>query len=134
MTETKRFSQLIITRILRDKHVTLTQLENRATERGVVLSDLYAALQEVHKDKRIKRGVKGGEVYYEPNVARTPNPNPHLDWLRDHYPPMNETNDGSGLPGDYSYLFLRSQEERDEYRARINGRWQPRKAKYKQKY
>lgn len=62
--------QLIITRILRDGHVTITQLEHRAHERGVLLSDLYAALDVVHRDKRIARGVSKGEVYYRP--AATP--------------------------------------------------------------
>ena len=112
-------SKLIITRILRDGHVTLTQLEHRATERGVLLSDLYSALDAVHRDKRIKRGVRGGEVYYEP--APPPKaPIDHLSWLRTNYPPMTPENDGSGIEIDLSFLFM-SPEEAKEYKAAAKG-------------
>lgn len=112
-------SKLIVTRILRDGHVTLTQLEHRATERGVLLSDLYAALDSVHRDKRIKRGVRGGEVYYEPAPAPRA-PVDYLKWVRDNYPPMTPENDGSGIDIDLSFLFM-SPEEAKEYKAAAKG-------------
>jgi hypothetical protein len=111
--------ELIITRILNHGIVTLGELEDRATQRGLSLSELYTALDKVHRDKRIKRGVRQGEVYYE--VMK---PNTHFDhlvWWREHYPPMDETNDGSGIDVDFSWLFLRTVEERDAYKAEAKG-------------
>jgi hypothetical protein len=98
-------SNLIITRILRDQMVTLSELEARASERGLLLSDLYAALAVVHRDKRIRRSVSKGEVVYckAPPKAEPPD---HQGWVRRNYPPMDATNDGSGFDVDYSYLFL----------------------------
>lgn len=112
-------SSLIVTRILRDGHVTLTQLEARAEERGLLLSDLYAALDTVHRDKRIKRGVKGGEVYYMPTPPKATAPD-HLAYVRNNYPPMTEENDGSGIEADFDYLFL-SPEAMKEYKAAAKG-------------
>jgi hypothetical protein len=111
-------SKLIVTRILKDGEVTLTQLETRATERGVSLDELYNALQEVHRNKAIARTVRGGEVVYTKAVKRTPLD--HHTWLRTNYPPMDSTNDGSGIEADLSYLFL-TPEELEKYRAEIRG-------------
>jgi hypothetical protein len=118
MTKTS-LSNLIITRILRDGNVTLTQLEHRATERGVLLSDLYQALDTVHRDKRIRRGVKGGEVYYEVAKAK-PTAISHTQWVTQNYPPMTADNDGSGIDADFSYLFL-TPDEAKEYKANAKG-------------
>lgn len=107
--------ELIITRILNQGMVTLTQLEARAVERGLLLSDLYAALDKVHRDKRIKRGVKGGEVYYIPTPPKAAAPD-HQAFVRNNYPPMTEDNDGSGIEADFSYLFL-TPEQLVEYKA-----------------
>lgn len=110
--------ELIITRILNRGMVTLSELEDRATQRGLSLSDLYTALDKVHRDKRVKRGVRQGEVYYE--VSKPKTAFDHLTWVRNNYPPMDSTNDGSGIDVDFSYLFL-SPEEAVEYRAMIKG-------------
>lgn len=124
---------LIITRILNRGVVTLSELEARSKERGLSLSDLYAALDIVHRDKRIKQTTKGNEIVYTPTVARVvKDPTPHLSWLRANYPAMDETNNGSGIETDFSYLFL-SPDELAEYKAAAKGIWQTRKTKYKKK-
>lgn len=110
--------QLIITRILRDGHVTITQLEHRAHKRGVLLSDLYAALDVVHRDKRIKRGVSKGEVYYEVAKAK-PTAISHTQWLTRNYP----WPDNFEMPFpeiDMSYLFM-TPDEAKEYKAQAKG-------------
>lgn len=113
--------EAIIARILQDKSVTLTELEQLATRRAVLLSDLYAALDKVHRDKRIKRGVRQGEVYYEPAPAPK-TPTDHLAWSRHNYPRMTEETDGSGIDIDYSFLFLKTKEERDLFISQMSGR------------
>lgn len=117
-------SSLIITKILRDKHVTLAQLETRANERGVSLDDLYNALDAVHRDRRIKRGVKGGEVYYTPAPPKA-TPVDHTAWVRAHYPwPGRDDVPPFIMPFpeiDMSWMFLRTREERDEYKAAAKG-------------
>lgn len=113
--------QLIITRILKRGVVTLSELEARATERGLSLSELYAALEHVHKDNRIQQTVNSkGEVTYKPATAKATPSTSHLTWVRHNYPPMDNTNDGSGLEADYSYLFL-SPAEMKEYKEAQRG-------------
>lgn len=107
--------EAIIARILQDKSVTLTELEQLASKRAVSLSDLYAALDKVHRDKRIKRGVKGGEVYYIPTPPKAAAPD-HQAFVRNNYPPMTPDNDGSGIDANFDYLFL-SPEAMKEYKA-----------------
>jgi hypothetical protein len=99
--------------------VTLSELEARASERGLLLSDLYAALAVVHRDKRIKRGVSKGEVVYSKALPKAEPPD-HQGWVRRNYPPMDETNDGSGIDANFDYLFL-SPEAMKEYKAAAKG-------------
>lgn len=113
--------ELIITRILNRGVVTLSELETRSKERGLSLSDLYAALDKVSRDKRIKRGVRQGEVYYEPAPAPK-TPTDHLAYVRHNYPRMTEETDGSGIDIDYSFLFLKTKEERDLFISQMSGR------------
>lgn len=121
-------AEAIVSRIFEDKEVTLSQLENRALERGISLSVLYDALATVHRDKRVKRGVRGGEVYY--CVAPPPkSPTDHLKYVREHYPPMTAENDGSGFDIDLSFLFLKG-EALDKYKAAAKGRPYVPKARY----
>jgi hypothetical protein len=112
-------SNLIINRILQDGEVTLAQLEQRAQERAVSLSELYAALTTVHRDKRIKRGVRQGEIVYT-KATPAKEPGSHLSFIRTHYPKMDSTNDGSGIEADFSYLFL-TPEQLVEYKAKAKG-------------
>jgi hypothetical protein len=115
----EKLSNLIINRILQDGEVTLAQLEQRAQERAVSLSDLYQALTVVHRDKRIKRGVRQGEIVY---TKATPpkSPTDHTAWVRTHYPKMDSTNDGSGIEANFDYLFL-TPEQLVEYKAKAKG-------------
>jgi hypothetical protein len=120
--------------ILKRTATTLTQLEGVVVSHGFTLNDLYIALEAVHRNKAIARTVRGGEVVYTKAVKRTPLD--HHTWLRANYPPMDSTNDGSGIDIDMSWLFLRSREERDAYKAAASGRpvytkstWQHQKVK-----
>jgi len=76
-------------------------------------------LETIHRDKRIARKVLKGEVVYTP-APKPKLPGSHLSWTDKHYPPMDETNDGSGIDADYSFLFL-SPEELDKYKAEVRG-------------
>jgi hypothetical protein len=107
--------KLIVNRILQDGEVTLSQLEHRATERGVSLSDLYQALNQVHRNKAIRRTVRQGEVVYL-KALPPKEPGSHLSWVTANYPSMDATNDGSGIEADFSYLFL-TPEQLVEYKA-----------------
>lgn len=125
-------SSLIVTKILKDGEVTLTQLEHRATERGVSFADLYDALETVHRDKRITRRVKGGEVVYTTAAARSSTIGSSTTWLSDNYPrPHTCTHDvwyttcEHCMPFPeirYDGLFLKTKEERDEFKAAMTGR------------
>lgn len=115
-------AESIISRIIQDKSVTLTQLEQRAQDRAVSLSDLYAALDKVSRDKRIKRGVRQGDVYYEPAPAPKA-PTDHLAWVRDNYvrmTPETSADHPAFADLDYSFLFLKP-DELLEYKAQAKG-------------
>ena len=114
--------ELIITRILNRGVVTLSELETRSKERGLSLSELYAALDKVSRDKRIKRGVRQGDVYYEPAPAAKP-PTYHLAWVRQWY--IDNPYHCTEVPFpeiDYSHLFLKTKEERDLFISEMKGR------------
>lgn len=113
-------AEAIISRIIQDGSVSLTQLEQRAQDRAVSLSDLYTALDKVHRDKRVKRGVRKGEVYYEP-ASPPKTPVDHLKWVREHYPYP----DNFIMPWpewDLSWMFLKTKEERDAFLVEMKGR------------
>lgn len=114
--------ELIITRILNRGVVTLSELETRSKERGLSLSDLYAALDKVSRDKRIKRGVRQGDVYYEPASAAKA-PTDHLAWVRQWY--IDNPYHCTEVPFpeiSYSHLFLKTKEERDLFISEMKGR------------
>lgn len=60
----KDIAKLIVNRIITDGEVTISQLEARAKERGLLLFELYQALELIHRDKRVARTVKSGEIVY----------------------------------------------------------------------
>ncbi len=104
--------ELIITRIINRGEVTLMELESRATERGISLSELYDALERVHRDKRVERTVRKGDIVYK--VAKPKkSPLSHLTWKNENYPEMDETNN-AGHPAfadlDFSWMFLPPEE------------------------
>jgi len=114
--------ELIITRILNRGVVTLSELEDRASQRGLSLSDLYAALDRVSRDKRITRSVNRGEVVFKP--APVPKaPTEHLKWVRDNYvrmTPETSADHPAFADLDYSFLFLKP-DELLEYKAEAKG-------------
>lgn len=116
---------LIINRILLDEGVSLSQLEAKATLKGVPLNDLYTALDKVHRDKRIKRGVRGGVVYYEP-APPPKTPTDHLKWVRENYPyPSRDGVPAFVMPWpewDLGFMFLKTKEERDLFMVEMKGR------------
>jgi hypothetical protein len=103
--ETKSLSNRITDYVLGRSTTTLTELEGVVVSAGFTLDELYAALNQVHKNKAIRRTVRQGEVVYL-KALPPKEPGSHLSWTRTHYPPMDSTNNGSGFDIDYSYLFL----------------------------
>jgi len=91
--------------ILKRTGTTLTQLEGVVVSAGFTLDELYAALNQVHRNKAIRRTVSHGEVVYLKALPPR-EPGSHLSWTRHNYPLMDDTNDGSGFDIDFSYLFL----------------------------
>jgi hypothetical protein len=128
MQDIKQLSKLLFNRIIQDGEVTLTRLEHLANQRGVSLSDLYTALETIHRDKRIARKVLKGEVVYTP-APKPKLPGSHLSWTDKHYPwpekfvmPFPEI--------DVSFIFLKTKEERDAFKAEMSGRPVYTKSKY----
>ena len=115
-------SKRIETYILKRNSTTLSELEGVVVSSGFTLDDLYQALESIHRNKRITRKVLGGEVTYL-ETPKPKTPGDHLRWWREHYPPMDETNDGSGIDvGDLSWMFLKTKEERDAFIAEMKGK------------
>ena len=114
----------VIRYILRRNTTTLLELEGVCVSKGFTIDELYATLDAVHSDKRIQYNANAsGEITYRPAVTRTPSPATHLTWLRENYPTMDDTNDGSGIDvGDLSWLFLKTKKERDAFKAEMTGR------------
>ena len=110
----------IIRYILKKQTTTLIELEGLVVSKGYTLDQLFSALEHVHKDKRITNTANAsGEITYRV-AARKVSVQPGLDWIRNNYPPMDSTNNGSGLEADYSYLFL-SPDEMKQYKADAKG-------------
>lgn len=114
--------QRIITYILKNAPVTYDTILEKATSKGYTKLEVLETLELVHKDKRIKQTTKGDTIVYQLATAKEPPSMSHLKWVRDNYPPMTPENDGSGIDADFSYLFLRSKEERDAFMAEMSGR------------
>ena len=113
----------LTTYILKTAPVTYDTLIRKATERGYTELEVLTALEQVHKDKRIKQTTKGDTIVYKLATEREPKPQTHLTWLRQNYPPMDNTNDGSGIDmGDLSWMFLKTKEERDAFKAEMSGK------------
>ena len=132
MASTKQIADRIVTGLLK-KPNTYSVLEARAKELDIPMHQFDDAMALVHKNKRIKQTTKGDEIHY--STATTPArkaPGSHLKWLRDNYPRMNSTNDGSGIEADYSYMFL-TPEELDKFKAELSGRTFIPKRKYRKK-
>lgn len=130
----------IIRYILKRSTTTLLDLEGVVVKRGYTLDELYATLDDVHRDKRIQYSANAsGGIVYRPAVTRTPSTPTHLEWLRGtdesgkpNYPPMTKENDGSGIDIDLSWMFLKPA-EMDEYRAMMKGGWRRKSQRYRAK-
>lgn len=115
MTLTQRLTKYILSH----PNVTLDGLVKIATSKGFTEGEVYAALDTVHRDKRITQSTKGGEVVYRPAVAKASSPTPHLDWLRHNYPyPDNFIMPFPEI--DYSWIVM-SPDEAKEYKAAAKG-------------
>ena len=111
--------QKIIAYIKRNSPISYDALNQRAVERGHNLAEFDYAMERVHRDKRIKVTSELLYTYQEPKVKA---PGSHLTWLRKNYVPMTPENDGSGIDLDLSWMFLKTKEERDEYKALASGK------------
>jgi hypothetical protein len=117
MSNTDRITHYILKR----SQTTLHHLEGVVVQHGLTLTDLYTALDKIHRDKRVQRKVLKGEIHYLPaTIPKTPTD--HLAWVRANYPPMTPETDGSGLDIDLSWMFLKTKEEQDAFRAEMTGR------------
>ena len=125
-------AEKLVKRIAKDGEVTLDQLDASAVKHGIDMNVMDNALQRIHKLKNINRRTKKGTVVYSLQVIKPKSPTPHLDWVRDNYPPMTSSNDGSGIDMDFSYLFL-TPEEMEKYKAEAKGRVYIPKKKYNRK-
>ena len=115
--------QRIIAYIIKNAPVTLDTIIEQATSKGYPEFEVLNTLEQVHKDKRIKQTTRGDTIVYALATHKEPKPQTHLQWLRDHYPQMDSTNDGSGIDiGDLSWMFLKTKEERDAFRAEMSGK------------
>ncbi len=101
--------------------VTYTAIEERAKLRGIDPDVLDQALAKLHRFKKVEQRVIGGEIVYRPTRIKKPTFFSHLTWVRNNYPPMDSSNDGSGIEADYSYMFL-TPEDLEKYKAERQGR------------
>jgi hypothetical protein len=114
--------------VLKRTGTTLSQLESVVVSKGFTIDELYTALETVHRDKRIARKVLKGEIVYAP----APEPKAigsHVTWCRENYPdpdPWCVDEQGNFIEAfpdiDMSFMFLKTKEERDEYKAAASGR------------
>lgn len=99
--------------------ISYSKIVQVAQGKGFSESEVLQALDKI--GNKVKQTVKRGDVWYDLVPVLTPKVFTHVEWWRNNYPPMNSTNDGSGIDVDFSWLFLRTPEERDAYRAAAKG-------------
>lgn len=97
--------------------ISYDALNRRAIERGYDLSEFDYAIERVHKDKRIKVTSELLYTYQEPQVEAVSS---HTTWLNEHYPRYEYEMPFPEI--DYGFMFLKTKEERDEYKALASGR------------
>lgn len=106
--------------IIKNAPVTMDTVLEVAIAKGFTEAEVLTALDAVHRDKRITQNANTvGVVTYKLASAKK-DPTDHLKWVRDHYPPMTEDNNGSGIDIDLSHLFM-SPDEAKEYKAQAKG-------------
>jgi hypothetical protein len=125
-TDPRLFAKKILIRIEEaEGDVTYTSLQERAIEKDISLDVLDAALQHLHRFKKVKQRVKGDEIIYKAKPrAVLKDPFATSTWVRDNYPYPGK----NGVPEfvmpfpemDLSFIFLKPQEMK-EYKARAKG-------------
>jgi hypothetical protein len=123
----------IIAYVQKHHPLRLSSLEGVVLSKGFTITDLYTALEAVHRDKRITRRVLKGEIVYSPAVEKTVTVGSHVAWLTANYPRYDYEMPFPEI--SYAGLFLKTKEERDAFRAEMTGRpvylvskkkkWQP---------
>jgi hypothetical protein len=99
--------------------VSLEKLVDKGQSAGFSEGEVLATLSTI--GSKLKATVRGSQVYYQiPPAVKTPTD--HLAWVRANYPPMTPETDGSGIDIDLSWMFLKTKEERDEFKALASGR------------
>ena len=112
----------IIKYILTNGPVSMDDIINVAKSKGFTENEVLIALDRVHRDKRIQQMADvTGHVMYKPATAKATEAGSHLSWVRNHYPVMTKENDGSGIDIDLSWMFLKTREERDAFKAQAKG-------------
>jgi hypothetical protein len=102
--------------------ISYTTIVQVAAGKGFNEMQVLQALDKVGRNKGITTKTRKDEVWYYLVPAPAPVIAPtYHSWLRGNYPPMTADNDGSGIDVDFSWLFLRTAEERDAYRAEAKG-------------
>lgn len=115
----KELQERIITYVTKvDALVSLEKLLTVTAAKGFSEGEVLAALSSI--GNKLKTTVRGDTVYYQVPPIKKP-PIDHLTWVRHNYPRMTEETDGSGIDIDYSFLFLKTKEERDAYLAEAKG-------------
>lgn len=112
----------IIKYILNNPNTTMDTIIGEATSKGYTQHEVLTALDSVHKDKRITHTANAsGVVVYRPAKAKVSTVPTHVTYWHDNYPPMTTDNDGSGIDIDLSWMFLKTKDERDDYKAAAKG-------------
>lgn len=106
--------------IIKTAPVTMDTVIEVAIAKGFTEAQVLTALDAVHRDKRISYTANASGVVQYRLAAAKKDPTDHLKWVKDHYPTMDPTNDGSGIDADYSFLFM-SPDEAKEYKAAVKG-------------
>jgi hypothetical protein len=110
----------IIAYVQKHHPLRLSSLEGVVLSKGFTLTDLYTALEAVHRDSRITRKVQKGEIVYSPAVERTATVGSHIKWLENNYPRYDYEMPFPEIT--YAGLFLKTKEERDAYKEAVTGR------------
>lgn len=119
-TDPRKLSLKLVEYIVTNPGCTYTTINTRATAHGISPDILEQALTIVHKNKLIQTKVIGGDIVYSIAVEKTKTLPGGKEWVTANYPKMDETNNGSGIEADFSYLFL-TPEELLEYKAKVKG-------------
>ena len=106
--------------IIKTAPVTMDTVIEVAIAKGFTQAEVLTALDAVHRDKRISYTANASGVVLYKLASAKKGPTDHLRWVRDNYPPMDSTNDGSGIDIDLSHLFM-SPDEAKEYKAAAKG-------------